>query len=605
MKAFLIVGIQIILLQGAIAQQKCYVALNGSDHNPGSVEKPFLTIARAQQYVENASIKEGGNCQVILRGGTYVLHTPLAFDAQFNTDTNRTIEFTAYKGEKVTISGGENLRGTWVKTNKPRIWKIDISSQFGSEPFFQSLFANGKRLKRACSDTLLSKGALPEFQHLYGVNDFKAIGNLIKDSINVFCAFVYSGNDLDHVQDITAADVIVYNSWEASWHRIYKIDKQNKIIYFKNPATYPVGFFSPQVKYMIENSLDYLNKPGEWYLDVRNKCIMYYAIGNENPNKMKFVVPVSDKLLVAKGSPDKKICNVKFSNINFSYSKSAWGINNILQSYKAANARKFPWLDFNQGFSSVQASVECGAAISLEACNNWLFNNCSFSHLGNYAINIGIYSSYNVISNCTVRDIGGGGILICYNKMGGKVTGLSDDVSPAYNKIVNCAISKCGTIFPSGVGIGLMQCNHTLISHNKIADLPYSGISVGWTFDAATDNYTSYNIIEANVIHDVMKILNDGGGIYTLGKQTGSVYKDNYIYNVFRANHSIGAGCNGFFFDQGSSGFKVDSNVVYNVKNASVRYNQAKASEINLKYNYFQGMNTNTELRNLIYSKVK
>lgn len=602
-----IVIIICLLCNYTFAQQvtKCYVSLNGSDNNDGSITQPFASINKAQQFVRNSIKQKNGTYQIILRGGTYMLAQPLSFNAQDDVNAGSTLEFTAYPGEKVTISGGKTLSGSWVKTSKPGIWRLKLEATYLNKGYFQALFANNKRLKRAASDTLFSKGPIPEYGKLYSFLNFDAIKRLVKDSINTFCGFVYTGKDLSNLKDISNAEVIVYNSWEASWHKIYRIDTARKIVYFKNPATYPVGFFSPKVRYRVENAADYLTKPGEWYFDNTSNTVFYYAGKGENPNQIKFVAPWLDTLLIAKGDAkaNKYVSNIKFSGIDFSYSKSAWGVNLYVDDYKKQAYKPYPELDLSQGFSSIQASFGCGEALVLKACQNIIFNNCNFTHLGNYALGIKEYSDNCTISNCKINDIGGGGIVIGFNYIGAKNADFPDNISPSGNKVINCVINNCGVIFPSGVGIGIIQANHTIVSHNRIYDLPYSGISTGWIF-SYQDNYTSYNEISYNHIYNVMKILTDGGGIYTLGKQTGTIYKGNYIHDIYRSAHAIGANSNGFFFDQCSSAFRLDSNVVYNIKNELIRYNQAKATDIQLEKNYFEKSKSSNQLVNAIYKKI-
>ncbi|WP_190295131.1 right-handed parallel beta-helix repeat-containing protein [Mucilaginibacter rubeus] len=580
------------------------------------MNKPFATIYKAQQYIR-AAIAQGqkGSYQVIFRGGTYNLTKPLTFDDRNDIDSSSSIEFTAFSNENVVLSGGRTLTGSWAKTADPHIWKLNLPAAFNDNSSFQSLFKNGKRLKRAASDTLFTQGPAPEFANSYKVFDFKALSRLVKDSLNVFCAFSYSGTDLDNLKDIAAADVIIYNSWEASWLRVYKVDKARKVIYFRNPSAYPVGFYQPHMRYVIENSLDYLDKPGEWYFDSANKQILYYAATGEDPNKATFIAPVLDQLVAAKGNAgiNRYVSNIKFSNINFSYTKSAWGVNLNQQAYgykamlagfKKNNLQKYPWMDLNVGFSASQMALDCGAAITLEVCKNWSFDNCSFTHLGNYAVGILNYSSNNSITKCSINDVGGGGVMIAYNNLGGKRTDVPDNISPTANKVINCTITNCGLVFPSGVGIAVVQANHSLISKNLISNLPYCGISVGWTFSATDDNYTSYNIIQYNNIHDVLQALTDGGGIYTLGKQVGAVYKGNYIYNIYRNKNATGAHCNGFFFDEGSSSLKLDSNVVFNVKDEAMRFNKTDVSKISRGFNSLERVNSSSTLKSEIYKKI-
>jgi hypothetical protein len=56
--------------------QPYFVSPVGNDTNPGTLEKPFATLQRAQ----NASRQKHG--EVFLRSGTYYLPAPLVFTAQ-------------------------------------------------------------------------------------------------------------------------------------------------------------------------------------------------------------------------------------------------------------------------------------------------------------------------------------------------------------------------------------------------------------------------------------------------------------------------------------------------------------------------------------------
>src|SRR4029079_19376939 len=76
-----------------------------------------------------------------------------------------------------------------------------------------------------------------------------------------------------------------------------------------------------------------------------------------------------------------------------------------------------------------------------------------------------------------------------------------------------------------------------VVEHNEIFDLPYTGISVGWgwtTEDTALGN----NSIRYNRIHRVLTQLSDGGGIYTLSKQPGTVVQENYVYDLNKSEWS-------------------------------------------------------------------
>ena len=70
-----------------------------------------------------------------------------------------------------------------------------------------------------------------------------------------------------------------------------------------------------------------------------------------------------------------------------------------------------------------------------------------------------------------------------------------------------------------------------------------------------------------------MQILSDGGGIYTLGRQPGTVLSGNVIHDV-----PLNAGraeSNGMFLDQGTTELVIENNLIYAVDRSPFRFHQA------------------------------
>jgi hypothetical protein len=71
-----------------------------------------------------------------------------------------------------------------------------------------------------------------------------------------------------------------------------------------------------------------------------------------------------------------------------------------------------------------------------------------------------------------------------------------------------------------------------------------------------------------------MRMLSDGGGIYTLGRQPGTRLAANHIHNV-----PLNAGraeSNGMFLDQGSDQITIEQNVIHGVVRSPLRFHQAE-----------------------------
>ena len=98
---------RILLLSLALALpahgQPYYVSPAGSDANPGTLDKPFASLQRAQQAVR----QKAGN--VVLRGGTYYLPETLVFTAADSGTKTAPILYHAYQDEQPVISGGVRL----------------------------------------------------------------------------------------------------------------------------------------------------------------------------------------------------------------------------------------------------------------------------------------------------------------------------------------------------------------------------------------------------------------------------------------------------------------------------------------------------------------
>jgi hypothetical protein len=83
-------------------------------------------------------------------------------------------------------------------------------------------------------------------------------------------------------------------------------------------------------------------------------------------------------------------------------------------------------------------------------------------------------------------------------------------------------------------------------------------------------------VIEYNHVYDVMNRLCDGGCIYTLGFQPGTIIRGNHLHGVHRSPMAQGAPNDGMFIDQGSKGYLFERNVIYDTAAAPIRFNQCQ-----------------------------
>ena len=140
---------------------------------------------------------------------------------------------------------------------------------------------------------------------------------------------------------------------------------------------------------------------------------------------------------------------------------------------------------------------------------------------------------------------------------------------PRNDRITNNLFYECSQLFPSNVTITSFYTQNLLVQNNILKNTAYSGMSIGWgwcNFDGKPDGFLDWgsannqggsvlpgyptetcreNKILNNRIDDTMQILNDGGSIYTLGKQDGTQIEGNYLRN---SEHTL-------YQDEGSAYF--------------------------------------------------
>lgn len=92
----------IAVVSKAIAQTAptYYVATNGSDSNPGTIDKPLKTIQQGVNKIAN-----GGGGNIYVRGGTYTQDSNPWIGEEHDGSANSRLVISAYQNEKVIIDG--------------------------------------------------------------------------------------------------------------------------------------------------------------------------------------------------------------------------------------------------------------------------------------------------------------------------------------------------------------------------------------------------------------------------------------------------------------------------------------------------------------------
>ena len=575
-------------------QTTFWVSPDGSDDSSGTRLKPFLTLERARDAVRavNESRRAGANMTVNLRGGTYRLGTPLALDWRDSGLNGKKVTYRAAPGEHPVISGSIRAENWSVYDQS-----LNIHRAYVGQRESRQLYVNGQRAVRAKTGSYPA-GFRPAFYEILGVPLPGGI-EFIPTAINP--AGWRDPNSWTKVRDIEA---VIITQWKmmrvpvdsVTHYPLYTPDpldpgfKTGLIVMqepgwtnanvFLDSTTLQPGIWSFwQVTYF-ENAYEFLDEPGEWYLDKTGGWLYYIPREGEDINAAEVELPVLETLVEGAGELDQPVSNLRFEGLTFAY--ATWLDPSGANGY-VADQSGFHLVGEDHPFNIVghdKNVVRTPGNISFRFARNITFNGNIFEHLGGAALDFDTGSQGNVIENNLFEDVSSAAI---------QLGGVSEaDHHPQYpgqimanNTISNNLIRGTGREYVDAAGIYIGFTQYTLISHNTIVDVPWAGIAVGWgwglldpggfpglpggtigmwgTYFTPTPNQN--NRIVNNRIHSFLNALWDGGAVYTTGQQGTSPANALLIQGNVASGKRPKAGGNIFYTDAGSRYVQLQNNV--------------------------------------------
>ena len=536
---------------------------SGKLPEPGKDDGPFATVARAREAVRALlrTLDRPRPVRVVLRAGTYDLDAPLEFGPEDSGSRDAPVVYAAAAGERATLSGGRRLRGgRWGEVNGRKAWTVDIPAVKAGTWRFRQLFVDGGRRPR----TRLPREGEYRIESLPGYT-----GDFLRSPTR---RFVYAAGDIvpgwHNLRDV---EVVGITRWLDNRLPIEGVDAESRTVSFDRPSLFALLSGDRPGPYWVENVVEAVDTPGQWYLDRPRGTLYYLPRPGEEMRSTEVIAPRLSQLIRVVGRPGGPVHDLRFEGLTFAHTE---------------------WQPPADYASSLQAGIEVPGALLFEHAERCAVTGGGIEHIGNYGVEVGVGCSDVEISRNRITDIGAGAVRIGHffsweTDGSGRLTerGIRRKAAmpngPHSRRITvsDNEIAHLGRFTPEAVGVFVGDNAECKVVHNHIHDLFYSGISVGSVQDFGPCEATG-NVIEYNHIHDVGQgMLSDLAGIYACSTPKSRI-AFNVVHDVVRRDY----GGWGIYPDEGAHDLLIRQNLVYRCQDGALfaHHNREITAESNI-----------------------
>lgn len=260
---------------------------------------------------------------------------------------------------------------------------------------------------------------------------------------------------------------------------------------------------------MVENALELLDHPGEWFFDREKKQLYFWPEAGIDLKNAVFEGVILKNLLTIRGDAARPVTDISVADLTFTHARRT-----ILEPY--VPLLRSDW------------TIYRGGALFIEGAENCQIENCTFTGLGGNAIFVSGYARKVDISGNHIAEIGASGICFVgrpeavrspafqYSQFVpfAELDTLVGPKSPAYPR--DCAarsnlIHRTGRLEKQTAGIEIAMAMDITASHNSIYDTPRAGINIG-------DGTWGGHVLEYNDVFNTVLESGDHGSFNSWGR---------------------------------------------------------------------------------------
>lgn len=555
-----------------------YVSPEGSDSNPGTLEQPFQTFARARDAVRS-HLDGQGHIMVYFREGEYVFSDTQVLSLADSGSSNQVVTYASYPGESAVFSSLQPL-GNW-QAQGHGIYRAPLPEGIGHVRFLWDKQQDW--LPRSATEMFIT----PEESDVDGgcleCNWDTYEAQPARMNVQYPDDFAEPDWRYSAQYDLRQSTI----SWVQEILPIRTVNEDQARIYTSIPASLEMRLNFEEAENLnrnwVLNSLEGLDEPGEWAS--LNGYIYYYpAYGAPE----EVAVPTLTELIrIDNGQSDgnapitQPVSHIRFDGITFT-GGDFYTMNN--QDITAQH-----------DWSVVDAAT---ALLRVRNAKNIVVQNCHFLKSGSTGLRFDRYAQNNIVRHNQFHHLGREAILLSGRGPGYGDVNHSNDIS--YNQI-----SATGSEKWTAPAIVLDQSSNNRVHHNHIEDTEFTAIALTaprqlaflslYENEGPSEDYLGrefhYFDISPSVVTQMLQESSEGAGSY---KGMSFTYNyDNYVELNTLIDVGQGAGylVNGYVYNSavkpGESNF-INYNYVHDTRNNQVN-NAAFYSDSDQDYTTYIG----------------
>jgi hypothetical protein len=463
------------------------VAPSGDDSNPGTRDKPLKTLSAAQSAVRAHPSFGKAPLTVAVLPGTYYIDKTIVLTTSDSGTESAPITYRGFGA--ATLSGGSKLGLSW-SAYKNNIMQANVPTSVASGLSVDVLFLNGQRQVLARYPNYDPTKLTTAFQGI--ANDYTSSSRVSKWSHSPVGGFVHAMHTSD---------------W-GSQHYVIKSASGGTLSY---DGPYCNGRASGMSgSGMVENILDELDAPGEWYFDKTAGVLYFYPPQGTDLASASIEVAGIETIIQLQGTSKAP---VRFVNLDgFRYT---------------ATSRTFA--KCNEQVLRSDWHIYRGGSVFIAGAEDSAITNSFFDGVGGNALFLSGYNRRIKIQTNKFIGTGASAILLMglssavrnpvFGYGGGtvavgsldKTPGPKTDDYPAQCTVTDNLIHDIGYPQKQVAGVGIDMASEITVSHNSIYNMPRAGINIG-------DGCWGGHVLEYNDVFDTVLETGDHGSFNSWGR---------------------------------------------------------------------------------------